>query len=99
MRAFVLACAVLLAPQLCAAAERAALDSNAEYTACVALTESKPQEAFDRALAWRDKRNGGVPAEHCMALAVLELGHPIEAAVQLDAIARKSETRPPGQRA
>jgi tetratricopeptide (TPR) repeat protein len=79
-------------------AETSPFPGNQAYTDCVALTENKPQDAFERARTWRDS-NGGLPAQHCMALAILALGHPVEAAVQLDAVARKTEAGSLAQRA
>lgn len=93
--------AAIAAPLLAGAAlaaEPPAFSGNQAYTDCVALTETKPQDAFDRARSWRDS-NGGLPAQHCMALAILGLGHPVEAAVQLDAVARKTEAGSVAQRA
>src|SRR3954470_18087439 len=99
MRACLLAIsAVVFGAQFAAAAEPAPFAGNQAYTDCVALTDKNPQEAFDRARAWRDS-NGGLPAQHCLALAILGLGHPVEAAVQLDAVARKTEAGSVAQRA
>src|SRR5689334_22362157 len=99
MRSFLLMLsAVLVAAGSAHAADPAPFAGNQTYSDCVALSEKNPQEAFDRARAWRDN-NGGLPAQHCLALAVLGLGHPVEAAVQLDAIARKTEAGSLSQRA
>src|SRR3954466_4972761 len=99
MRTFILAVsAVLMGSGPAVAADPAPFAGNQTYSDCVALSEKNPQEAFDRARAWRDS-NGGLPAQHCLALAILGLGHPVEAAVQLDAVARKTEAGSVAQRA
>lgn len=58
------------------------------YDQCVAATEENPEQAFEEALIWRDQ-GGGAPAEHCVAMALVGLGHVREAAVRLDTLARE----------
>ena len=60
------------------------------YADCIATIADKPKEAFDKAEGWR-ARGGGIGAEHCAALALIELDQPAEAAVRFEAIARKAE--------
>jgi tetratricopeptide (TPR) repeat protein len=62
---------------------------NSRYDECIAATELDPEQAFEEALIWRDQGGGG-PAEHCVAMALLALGHAGEAAVRLDALAREN---------
>ena len=61
---------------------------RARYDQCIAATEANPEQAFEEALIWRDQ-GGGAPAEHCVAMALLGLGHVGEAAVRLDTLARE----------
>jgi len=63
--------------------------ASGRYNECVAATEENPEQAFEEALIWRDQ-GGGRPAEHCVAMALLALGHDGEAAVRLDALAREN---------
>jgi len=62
---------------------------NSRYDECIAAMQSDPEQAFEEALIWRDQGGGG-PAEHCVAMALLALGHAGEAAVRLDALAREN---------
>lgn len=64
----------------------AAQDESARYNACIALTETDPDTAFDRAIAWRDD-GGGMPARHCAALALDKLRLHEEAATRLEELA------------
>ncbi len=64
----------------------------AQYRACLAKTESNPDVAYDDALVWRDQ-GGGVPAQHCAALALVALGKYAEAATRLAALAEVSGGR------
>ena len=59
------------------------------YDECIAVTELDSEQAFEEALIWRDQGGGG-PAEHCVAMALLALGHAGEAAVRLDTLAREN---------
>lgn len=58
----------------------------AQYHACLQRVQGNPDSAYDEALAWRD-RGGGVPASHCVALALVGLGKHAEAASRLAALA------------
>lgn len=58
------------------------------YQDCVNAIAKKPDDAFEMALAWRD-HGGGVQAEHCAALALINLDEPGEAASRLDALAQR----------
>jgi tetratricopeptide (TPR) repeat protein len=44
-----------------------------EYDDCLALLDRKPTEAFEIASRWR-AGGGGLPAQHCEALALIEVG-------------------------
>lgn len=58
------------------------------YETCVRSIDVDPGETFEEALIWRD-RGGGLPAERCAALALISLNQPGEAAVRLEALARR----------
>jgi tetratricopeptide (TPR) repeat protein len=77
---------LLLLAQGVAPESFAAIDHERQYRACLALVHQKPEEALESALAWRDQ-GGGAPAEHCAALALLELGKHDQAALRLEALA------------
>ena len=68
------------------------------YAACVAAVDKKPDDAFEQALIWRD-HGGGLPAEHCAALALIALRQPGEAGARLDAMARRPDAGSPAERA
>lgn len=53
------------------------------YRACLAEVRNDPRVALEAAALWRD-HEGGVPAKHCTAAALLALDRPEEAAAWLD---------------
>lgn len=59
------------------------------YQQCVELTRTNAQGAYNQALAWHSG-GGGVAAEHCGALALVQLKRYDEAAPRLDALARQA---------
>jgi len=61
------------------------LEEAKQYAACMELTKEHPQEAYDSAGAWIAK-NGGPPAEHCRAVALVGLGRYTEAAQLLQKV-------------
>jgi len=63
-------------------------DNSARYRQCVAMTKSDAQGAYNQALAWHSA-GGGTSAEHCGALALVELRRYAEAAPKLDQLARQ----------
>jgi regulator of sirC expression with transglutaminase-like and TPR domain len=75
---------------LAVAAEDNPFGSGDPYQACVAAVNVKADDAFEKALAWRD-HGGGLPAEHCAALALLSLDEPGEAASRLNALAQRKD--------
>jgi len=89
-----LACLVALgafAPAASASAAQANLFGAGDpYQACVAVIDTNPADAFERALAWRTQ-GGGAQADHCAALALIALDEPGEAASRLDTLARRSD--------
>jgi regulator of sirC expression with transglutaminase-like and TPR domain len=66
------------------------LNNNDPYQTCVAAIDVDPNDAFERALAWR-AQGGGAQADHCAALALIALDEPGEAASRLDILARRSD--------
>src|SRR5258708_34662178 len=68
------------------------------YQACVAAVDANAADAFEMASIWRD-HGGGVPAEHCIALALIALDEPGEAASRLDALARRMDAGAAADRA
>lgn len=66
----------------------ASLDDALLYTDCMKLAREAPEQAFEEALAWRDD-NGGPAARHCVAVALIELGQPAEAAHRLELLAQE----------
>lgn len=83
--AFVLAALLALAFMRPAIAQTDAAEA-AQYRACLEKTQTNPDAAYDDALVWRD-RGGGVPAQHCAAVALVALGKYAEAATRLAALA------------
>ena len=64
----------------------AAENDSAHYRRCLANANASPQAALGDAEAW-SKSGGGVPAEHCAALALVTLKRYAEAGTRLDKIA------------
>lgn len=59
------------------------------YRVCLADANANPGVALKDALQWGNS-GGGVPAQHCAALALVGLGRYGEAATRLDGLARSS---------
>src|ERR671938_862814 len=68
------------------------------YQACIAAIGVKADDAFEKAMIWRD-HGGGVPAEHCAALALISLDEPGEAASRLNALAQRMDAGTASERA
>ena len=83
-----LAVALAISATIAAAAQasKGAIDHDREYAACLKLVGTKPEEAFESALAWRDS-GGGLAAKHCAALALVELKLYADAADRLEKLA------------
>lgn len=70
----------------------AAIDRNdPTYRACLAQIETNPQAAFSMASSWK-KQSGSEGADHCEALALIDLKAVKEGARELDKLAAKAET-------
>lgn len=59
-------------------------DEGERYDACMAIVRQEPERALEQATAWRAD-GGAVPAMHCQAMALIELGQPARAGAVLDA--------------
>lgn len=68
--------------------EVSGIDHRAEYQACLALAEAEPAEAYRGGLAWF-KLGGGLPARHCVAVALVGLGDHEAAATRFETLARE----------
>jgi len=62
----------------------------ARYQSCLSHADSDPQNTLNDALKWAGA-GGGLPAQHCAALALVGMGKYGEAAARLDALARAKE--------
>ena len=100
--AYALVAAALLAPPLDLAqatgGDYGVVTGSGRYEACLATVARDPDKGFDEALIWGDQ-GGGVPARHCAALALFELGHHGEAAKRLGDLAREPGAGAAGLRA
>lgn len=65
------------------------IDNAAEYRRCMELTRTKPDDAWETALAWQSL-GGGEAARHCGAVALIALQKYEEAAARLEALAQDS---------
>src|SRR5665213_1646546 len=63
------------------------------YQHCIELTKQDAQAAYYQALAWHSS-GGGMAAEHCGALALVQLDRYAEAAPKLETLARDSSLQP-----
>jgi tetratricopeptide (TPR) repeat protein len=80
-----------MAPAPLMAAPAAQLDFGGDrYQHCVDTTKSDAQGSYNQALAWHSG-GGGAAAEHCEALALMELRRYSEAAPLLDALGRQGD--------
>jgi tetratricopeptide (TPR) repeat protein len=78
---------IMLLGLLPVAAHAVGAGDAGHYRACLAAASSKPAQALDDALRW-SKAGGGLPAQHCAALALVGQGRYREAATRLDTLAR-----------
>jgi tetratricopeptide (TPR) repeat protein len=84
------ACALglMTAAGLAAAPGTAAQNAEpaAAYEDCLLQVEAAPEEAYERAMSWAAV-DGGAPARHCAAVALIAMGHYAEAGRRLEALA------------
>jgi len=62
-------------------------DAKLRYEHCLSLANLNPNAALTEAAQWQ-KQKGGSPADHCAAMAMVELKRYPEAATRLDALGR-----------
>jgi tetratricopeptide (TPR) repeat protein len=79
------------APAQTAAQDAGSFEQSKQYAACMVLARDRPQEAYDSAGAWLAE-NGGAPARHCRAAALIGLNRFAEAADLLIQIANEMAT-------
>jgi len=77
---------VLALVQALPLAARAEGEDAATYEKCLALARKDPSEGFETGSSWRD-HGGGLPAEHCVAVALIGLKEYVEAAHRLEKLA------------
>ena len=84
--------AVLASPTLAGTAQvpTRSPEDAARYRECLAAVRDAPPHAAELAAAWR-LAGGGLPARHCLALAMLREGQPAAARAELEAAARAAE--------
>ncbi len=73
-------------------------DSDMPYSACLDEIENDADNAWEMARMWGDL-GGGAEADHCAALALLELGHYGDAAERLEMVARRNGAGSAAERA
>lgn len=59
------------------------------YSECMKLVDMAPKRAYELATEWRDN-GGGIPSEHCRALALFTLGDYEQAAGLLEELSRRA---------
>ncbi|NQV98169.1 MAG: hypothetical protein HQ483_00590 [Rhodospirillales bacterium] len=69
------------------------IDNAVEYEKCMAEAGRSPGTAYIRALRWRDL-GGGNGAAHCVATAMVGMGHYKDAAARLEELAQTARTEP-----
>lgn len=85
--ALLLAAGLTGAPHDAAAQARyAEMPAGRAYQVCLAEARRDPDAGFEAAITWRDE-GGGPPAQHCVALALFELGQFTEAGKRLESLA------------
>jgi tetratricopeptide (TPR) repeat protein len=62
--------------------------ANFSYDSCLKMADRHPDEAYESAMAAKDD-GGGIPAEHCAAVALVNLKEYGEAGKRLDELARR----------
>lgn len=73
-------------------------DDARHYDQCMKRVQQSPEDGFEDALQWRDL-GGGAAAQHCVAVAMLKLGRPGEAAERLEQLALAMRFQPAALRA
>ena len=82
-----------------AAAQRLADLAPAEaYRTCIQRARQSPGDGFEAAIAWRDE-GGGAAAQHCTAMALVNLGQFADAASRLETLVAEMKDFSAGERA
>jgi tetratricopeptide (TPR) repeat protein len=91
LRCCLLSSALLMLPaiQVDAASTLERADAKLRYEDCLSLANLNPNAALGVATEW-GKAKGGGPADHCLAMALVELKRYPEAAVRLDTLGRSA---------
>lgn len=102
-RASILSVVILLLAGSSVAAQNSAgfastPDNLRLYRECMSLARQEPLRALPMAETWKGQ-GGGLGARHCKAIAMFETGRHVEAATELEAIARDMGQARPGLRA
>ena len=84
---------LLAFPTLAQTAGQTAIDHESEYAACMRLAQEAPADGYRSGVAWFEK-GGGSPAEHCIAVSLLQLGDYAEAATRLERVAGDESLAP-----
>ena len=63
---------------------------NKKHKLCLEQISKDSSMAFEKAMIWQDE-GGGRRAKHCVAMSLFALGHEVEAAARLDALAIASD--------
>jgi tetratricopeptide (TPR) repeat protein len=82
-RALRLCLPVLLSVLAAAPAPAQSLDDVEEYEACMTLAQRTPSAAYSSARSWAE-RGGGAPAQHCGAVALINMKKPKDGAQLLE---------------
>ncbi|MFN3459993.1 MAG: tetratricopeptide repeat protein [Oceanibaculum sp.] len=88
-----LALPALAHPALAQSGAGIAIDHESHYAACMRLAQEAPVDGYKSGTAWFDK-GGGSAAEHCIAVALLQLGDYAEAAARLERVAADESLAP-----
>lgn len=63
-------------------------DPAAEYEDCMLQVEAAPEDAYEKAMSWQ-AMGGGEAAQHCAAVALIAMGHYVEAGERLEDLANR----------
>lgn len=88
----ILAMGLLLAGP--ALGEQRIIDHGEQYRACMKLVTKDPAGAFESGQSWY-VQGGGIPARHCVALALIRLKQPGEGAKRLESLAEDARRSHP----
>jgi len=69
------------------------VEPDIQYTRCIEAISADAETAYENALAWRHQ-GGGWPAEHCVSLALIALGHREAGALRLREAAETATASP-----